>query len=333
MEVVLMLVYSPWQIELLGPGDLPPQRAIGTISRFYGYTGVHRGQADRRALNCALDVLRQDGVVGIFPEGGIWDTGVREAKRGVAWLSHRARAPILPIGFGGVKGALDQMLKLKRPRLSMNVGTLLPAVSCEPGRSRKTCLQEAADQILQAVMDLVPASERPERDQPRDERFELRVAVREVQDVKVNVSGGFTSIGVDSAAARQLPIPEELAIVHANALCKFLYRPALLNILHKDVYLPVEALQHLRQEHDPARIAAAAQCVLDYLGENPHFLTYRYGQDEGRAMGAGLQELHDLAAWAARSRALLHLTAIRRYHLPGREGEIVEDDPGETYVW
>jgi 1-acyl-sn-glycerol-3-phosphate acyltransferase len=334
MEVVLMLVYSPWQVELLGPGDLPPQRAIGVISRAYGYTGIQRGQADRRALSCALDVLRQGGVVGIFPEGGIWDTGIREAKRGVAWLSHRAQAPILPIGFGGVKGALDEMLKLKRPHLSMNVGTLMPAVTCDPGQSRKACLQEAADRVLQAVMDLVPEAERPERDHPLDERFELRVVVRESQPgMELSEDSAPASPGADPAAASEMPVPEGLAIVHTDALCKFFYRPALLNILHKDVYLPVEALQDLKREHDPARIAAAVQCVLGYLDENPYFLTYRYGQDEGQAMGAGLQELHDLATWAALTGASLHLTPIRRYFLPGREGEIVEDDPGETYVW
>jgi len=62
----------------------------------------------------------------LFPEGGIWYPGAKEAKRGVAWLSHRADAPILPIGFGGLEGALDAIFKLKRPELVMNDGTLIP---------------------------------------------------------------------------------------------------------------------------------------------------------------------------------------------------------------
>lgn len=314
MEVVLMVVYAPWQIELLGPGDLPPHGAIGAISRFYGFTSVQRGQPDRGALEKALGVLRQGGVVGLFPEGGIWDTGPRQAKRGVAWLSQQAQAPVLPIGFGGVKGALDEMLHLKRPRLSMNVGQPIPPVHCPRGRGRKACLQAAASEILEAVMELVPPSERPEQVEPLNERFSFTVTVRDGQGDEVDV-------------------PQRLALAHGEALCKFFYRPALLNIFHKDVGLPVEPLKFLDEVRDPGPIAGALDAILGYLDENPYFFTYRFGRQEGRAMGAGIRELYALVAWAAEERASVHVHATRRYCLPGGEAEIVETDPGETYAW
>ena len=47
-------------------------------------------------------------------------------------MSQQAQAPVLPIGFGGIKGALDEMFRLKRPRLSMNVGELIPPVARVP---------------------------------------------------------------------------------------------------------------------------------------------------------------------------------------------------------
>jgi hypothetical protein len=42
MEVALMVAYAPWQIELLGPGDIPAQGALGMVTRFYGYTPIRR---------------------------------------------------------------------------------------------------------------------------------------------------------------------------------------------------------------------------------------------------------------------------------------------------
>jgi 1-acyl-sn-glycerol-3-phosphate acyltransferase len=314
MEVVLMVIYAPRQLELLGPGDLPPHGAIGAIAGFYGFTGVLRGQPDRSALTKMLGVLRQGGVVGLFPEGGIWDTGPREAKRGVAWLSQQAQAPVLPIGFGGVKGALDEMFRLKRPRLSMNVGQLMPPVQCPRGKGRKACLQAAATEILDAVMDLVPASERPDQVEPLDERFELEVTVRDREGEKVAV-------------------PEHLALAHGEALCKFFYRPALLNIFYKDVHLPVDALKDLGEERDPRRIAGALQAILGYLDKNPYFFTYRFGREGGGAMGEGIRELHALVVWAVEAGASVQIRATRRYYLPGGDEEVVETDPGETYAW
>jgi 1-acyl-sn-glycerol-3-phosphate acyltransferase len=314
MEVVLMVTYTPWQVELLGPGDLPPQRAIGVIAQLYGYTPIKRGHADRTALTRALDVLRQDGVVGLFPEGGIWDTGPRPARRGVAWLSYRAQAPILPIGFGGVKGALEAMFSFERPRLSMNVGQLIPPVTSE-GRPSKAQLREAAAGVMEAVNRLIPEGERPQEPKVLDERFELQVVVRDGRGAEVAYPAG-------------------LSIGHADALCKFFYRPALLNIFRRDLYMPVDALQRLESEHDASQIADAVQAILDYLGEdNPYFFTYRFGREEGGAMQAGLEELHALAAWAAQSGNALHVTAIRRYRVPGRKGVVVESDPGQTYAW
>ena len=122
VEVPLMIAYAPRQIEMLGPGDIPPPPALDAITRLYGYTAIHRSNVDRLPLIRMLDVLGQRGVVGLFPEGGIWDPGTKPTKRGVARLSHRAQAPILPVGFGSLEGALNAASRLQRPKVSMNVG-------------------------------------------------------------------------------------------------------------------------------------------------------------------------------------------------------------------
>ena len=64
MEAVLMVVTAPWQMEMLGPGHI-------AIARFHGYTPINSSNPDRQPLTQALDVLRQDGILGMFPEGGI----------------------------------------------------------------------------------------------------------------------------------------------------------------------------------------------------------------------------------------------------------------------
>jgi 1-acyl-sn-glycerol-3-phosphate acyltransferase len=315
MEVVLMVVHAPWQMELLGPGDIAPPPAMNAIAEFHGFIPINRGNMDRRALTQALDVLKQGGILGMFPEGGIWDPGAMAAKRGVAWLSARANAPILPIGFGGLEGALDAALKLKRPRLVMNVGDVIPPVVPNPDAPRREALRQAAMAIMEAVATLIPPAYRRTGPELLDERFELTLVARTGQGQAVDV-------------------PLALQIAHVAALGKFFYRPAILRIFVKDLHLPAEPLQKLDQAPPASELVGALDAILGYLeAENPGFFTYRFGPREGVAMAAALKELRAVVAWAAERDLTLLIQPTRRYRLAGADEEIVEHDPGRSLVW
>lgn len=313
IEAVLMIVYAPWQIEMLGAGDIPPPPAMDAIARRYGYTPIDRGNLDRRALRQVLDVLQQDGIVGVFPEGGIWEPGAKPAKRGVAWLSYRAQAPILPIGFGGLEGALNALFRLGRPRLIMNVGEVMPPVTLPAGVPRKQALRQAAARVMRAVEALIPPADRAQHPPIQDERFELRRQVR-------------------AADGTEVAVPAALTLRHPDALCKLFHRPAILRIFDHDLGLPVGALRELQD--DAAALTAALGHILRYLDEeNPAFFTYRFGTEEGLAMEAGLRELHALTQWAAARDYRVILRPIRRYRQPDIDEEIVEDRPGMAHRW
>ena len=315
MEVVLMAVCTPWHVEMLGTGDIAPPPFMDLIARLYGYIPINRGNLDRQALMQALSILRQGGVLAVFPEGGIWDPGGMEAKRGVAWLSFHAQAPILPIGFGGIDGALHQTLRLRRPRLIMNVGEVLPPVTVPPGTPRRLALQEAAQRILGAIHDLIPAPYRQQHPALEEERFELRLLATD--------RGG-----------RPVPVPRDLMITQVQALGKMFYRPAILRIFARDLHRPIEGLRNLDQSPPPEAILRGVEAMLAYVEqENPGFFTYRFGPREGVAMEEGLREMRDLARWAQAQGHKLTIQFIRRYRLAGDPTVHVETAPGEPQPW
>jgi 1-acyl-sn-glycerol-3-phosphate acyltransferase len=315
MEVVLMVVFAPWQMELLGPGDIPPPPLMNAIALAHGYIPINRGNMDRTALNQALGILKQGGILGMFPEGGIWDAGEKPAKRGVAWLSYHSQAPILPIGFGGLEGAMNAALRLKRPCLSMNVGQVLPPVNIPSGVSRKDGMHAAAQQVMQAVNALIPVPYKSTAEHMIDETFNLQIE----------------AAGSQGQAVR---IPPILAITHSDALCKMWYRPAILRIFQNDLHLDVSALQHLEARPSPAAILQALGRIQDYLRrDNPAFFTYRFGMQQGRAIESGLEELAVLARWAAAENCTLCLQPTRRYRFAGQNEEIIENNPGEAHIW
>ncbi len=313
-EAALMVVYAPVQVELLAAGDIPLDPNLSPFANAYGYIPINRGALDRQALSKALDVLKQDGVIGIFPEGGIWEPGPKRPQSGVAWLSYYAQAPVVPIGFGGMEGAVSQLMKFKRPAFAMHVGKPLPPVRRTKGQSRKACFEQAAAQIMDAVYALVPEEDKRHQAEVSDERFELHVAVYD-------------------AAGVQVDYPEALTITRAVALSKFFHRPVLLDIFSRNLRLPVQALQDLVHDHGaphrPDRVVVALDAMLRYLEEeNPYLFTYRFGYDWGVAMQASLVQLRALAAWAVERGYTLEVIPIRRYYSLSRDQEVVETQPG-----
>jgi 1-acyl-sn-glycerol-3-phosphate acyltransferase len=315
MEAALMTVFTPWQIELLGARDIPHERVTEIAIRIFGFIPVRRGHMDRPALNKALEVLAQDGVIGIFPEGGIWDAGAMRAQTGVAWLSYRAANPVLPIGFSGTLGALGAAFRLQRPELQMRVGQPIPAASPPAGQARKAYLQEYATRVVAAIRDLLPADDPAHQVRAVNERFELQVAVQ----------------GQDGSPESY---PADLTIRHTTALAKLLHRPAVLKIFKVNLHLPIDPLQRLENRHDAGTIVTAVEAIIGYLkDENPYLLTYRFGPREAEEMEFGLQELLTLARWAAASEFSLVVTPIRRYFSPEIGEEVVQIEQGEFRHW
>jgi 1-acyl-sn-glycerol-3-phosphate acyltransferase len=312
VEVMLMVLYTPWQIEVVGTGDIPIDPRFGWLARLWGFLPVRRGSVDREEMRLPVDVLKQNGIVGIFPEGGIWENSLRKARTGVAWLSYHADAPVLPIGFGGMRGALQEVLQFKRPRLTMNVGQVMPPVNVHvEGLSRKEALEQGANAIMARVSELIPPEEKRSWKAIEDERFDFKIVL---QRPSVSTNGAVEE--------------SELTVQEAAALGKFFHRPVILDVMARNMRLPVRPLQQIGIEHDARRIADALDVAIGFLDENPQFLSYRFGYDEAGRMRAGVDELHALVTEAARNGDWVTLKPIRRYRRAGSDKEIVEVVPG-----
>lgn len=100
----------------LTPGFVPWEpliRVLAPVVRWYGFVPVRRTELDPTAytgagFRAALEVLRAGGVLAVFPEGGVNRTQqpLAPLRRGVAALSLRSGAPILPAWLYGTEQAL-----------------------------------------------------------------------------------------------------------------------------------------------------------------------------------------------------------------------------------
>ncbi len=153
-DPVAMLVATGRQVEFVGGFRFPNAPAIVKfIPRLWGYFPVFRGAYSRKGLEAAKNVLDQDGVLGIFPEGGAWAQVLRPARPGAAFLSVETKALVVPIGLDGFTGLFNQL----RPRLAIRIGKPIGPFEVNlKGRERREELDRIGWKIMEKIAELVP---------------------------------------------------------------------------------------------------------------------------------------------------------------------------------
>jgi 1-acyl-sn-glycerol-3-phosphate acyltransferase len=119
--------------------------------RSLGQVRVDRAVADRAAVTGALGVLRNGGVLGIFPEGSRGEGDFASLRAGLAYFAVRSGAPIVPVavlGSAGRPGRLIPALPPLRSRVDIVFGDAFEAG--DPGGRRTRKALDAATGRIQA---------------------------------------------------------------------------------------------------------------------------------------------------------------------------------------
>jgi len=316
MEIVLMGAYSPTAIEFMGAMEMPWNGWMGNVIDLYGLIPVYRGYTSTTTLKMGVDVLRQGGMLGLFPEGGFWEPGKQKAQTGAAWLSYMTGSPVLPVGFGNTRGKMAEVFRLKRPSFEMNVGDVLPPVKLGDALSKKEALQRAADELMDAVWELVPEDEKQRKvSRPENEIFSLHIEVFDRNGSLV-------------------PVPPERALTDGAWISRFAHRPNLIDSIRDYIFIPVQVLKELDRKPPAQEIYMAAHSMLEYVEkENPQYFNYRYGYKDGTAFYNAFRQLRDLMRWVMENGYQVQAEVRYEYTDPGTGEHRVLRVPEEVEQW
>lgn len=159
----LMFVHLlPYPAEFIGGAKMPnAPAATHFLQRMFGVIPTARGTVSRDTLYSAESILKQNGVLAIFPEGGSWATVLRPPRPGAAFLATMCNAPILPVGLNGLTDVFPKFRRGKRATVHMNIGKPFgPYYVSERGESDRGRLEEIGHEIMRRVAELVSPPER-----------------------------------------------------------------------------------------------------------------------------------------------------------------------------
>jgi 1-acyl-sn-glycerol-3-phosphate acyltransferase len=139
--------------ELFGFPSVMVMKALGAFSaRKFGKSGM--------AIRQALQVLRKDQVLGIFPEGRrSLDHQLSRGEDGAAYIALRSGAPVVPIGISGSEQFESRMSLLKRCRIRVVIGQPFSVKSTRKKPSREQVI-ETTELIMQHIAHILPPSYR-----------------------------------------------------------------------------------------------------------------------------------------------------------------------------
>jgi len=157
IDPVALLHALPYPIEFVGGAEFPHAPAIVKfIPEIWGYFPVFRGTGSHFALRAAEEILKQNGVLGIMPEGGSWAEVLRPARPGAAYLAAQTGAKILPLGIQG----LNDLFPIKlgnRPKAVVRIGKPVgPFTTIGRGRERRKQLDEIGLELMKSIAALIP---------------------------------------------------------------------------------------------------------------------------------------------------------------------------------
>jgi 1-acyl-sn-glycerol-3-phosphate acyltransferase len=133
---------------------------FGLIIRLGGGIFIRRGEIDRDALAAALAWLRKGNIFGMAPEGTRSKTGALiRAKTGAAYLADQAKVPVVPVAITGTEAMTQNLLRLRRSRLTVRVGEPFRLPPLQESERTKS-LRRNTDEIMCRIAAMLPPAYR-----------------------------------------------------------------------------------------------------------------------------------------------------------------------------
>jgi 1-acyl-sn-glycerol-3-phosphate acyltransferase len=124
----------------------------------YGFIPIDRQSLAPSTVKRSLQVLKEGGILGIFPEGEATSKVLQSPKRGAVYLASISGAPILPVSIFGLDNVWEYWLKGVRPKIQIRIGKPFKTAprSTYARQSKEQFFKEIGDEMMYKIAALLP---------------------------------------------------------------------------------------------------------------------------------------------------------------------------------
>lgn len=155
LDPPLLAVLMLRRIVYMGKIELWRTPIIGPLYTLAGFIPVRRFEGDLAALRKAEETLRQNQVLGMFPEGTrSGKPGLGKGQPGTAIIALRSGAPIVPVAVAGTEGVAvpRSLFRLTRVRVVFGKPFELP----KGRRLDARLVEQSTERIMKEIAALLP---------------------------------------------------------------------------------------------------------------------------------------------------------------------------------
>lgn len=136
-------------IHFMAKKELFQNKLLSWLFKHLNAFAVDRGAGDTEALQYAVDLIEQNKIMGIFPEGTRSKTGeMLRPKSGMALVAFRTKSDILPAAIYFSKG------RKFRSRVYICYGEMIPFEALNMTDMRAGDLKEASKKVMKEIAAL-----------------------------------------------------------------------------------------------------------------------------------------------------------------------------------
>ncbi|MBN2072501.1 MAG: 1-acyl-sn-glycerol-3-phosphate acyltransferase [Actinobacteria bacterium] len=156
LDPVLIAAYIPRYLYYMAKKELFSNSFLGNIVTFFNAFPVNRDTADRRTIRTSIEVLADENILGIFPEGSRSSDGIiKDPKKGVGFISVLSGAPVLPVAISGTNMIVQKPRKrLFFPKVKMIIGDVINTSDIIKKYERKNAIDLISKMTMESISSL-----------------------------------------------------------------------------------------------------------------------------------------------------------------------------------
>jgi 1-acyl-sn-glycerol-3-phosphate acyltransferase len=150
VDPLIIGAFIPRCIYFMAKKELYSSKFLSSLVTFFNAFPVNRKTFDRKAFYTSFEILKNENVLCLFPEGTRSTDGIlRKGKKGVGFISAVSSTPILPVALSGTNKIIQKPHKrIFFPKIKLIVGDIIDVKDILKGRNKK----EAVNIIVARTM-------------------------------------------------------------------------------------------------------------------------------------------------------------------------------------